>query len=129
MYLPVLMLICDKLLFCQPTHCRSWTLLHDDLHRDVTGACELCLSSTNRCVIHLVTKGKSTKVTLEKSKCYNLPKQFELGHTAKFTAAYLVPITCFSVSSVPTMEVLAVPPLFLQESGHSGGMKFSRGPC
>ena len=26
-------------------------------------------------------------------------------------------------------EVLAVPPLFLQESGHSGGMKFSRGPC
>ena len=34
------------------------------------------------------------------------------------------------------IEVLAVPPLFLQESGHSGGipvdsggMKFSRGPC
>ena len=29
----------------------------------------------------------------------------------------------------PKLEVLAVPPLFLQESGHSSGMKFSRRPC
>jgi len=27
------------------------------------------------------------------------------------------------------VEVLSVPPLFLQESGHSGGMKFSREAC
>ena len=26
-------------------------------------------------------------------------------------------------------EVLAVPPLFLQESSHSSGMEFSRRPC
>ena len=26
-------------------------------------------------------------------------------------------------------EVLAVPPLFLQESGHSGGIGFGRRPC
>jgi hypothetical protein len=27
------------------------------------------------------------------------------------------------------LEVLAVPPLFLQESGHSGGMEFVREAC
>jgi hypothetical protein len=27
------------------------------------------------------------------------------------------------------LEVLAVPPLFLQESGHSGGMEFGREAC
>ena len=32
-------------------------------------------------------------------------------------------------SPSPNVEVLAVPPLFLQESGHSSGMKFSRRLC
>ena len=61
-------------------------ILHDDRHRDVTDACGLCLSSTNGCVIRLVTKGKYTTVALEKSKCVNLPKQLKLGHAAKFSS-------------------------------------------
>jgi hypothetical protein len=35
----------------------------------------------------------------------------------------------FAVVVGSSREVLAVPPLFLQEYGHSGGMKFGREAC
>ena len=38
-------------------------------------------------------------------------------------------ISMSNMQSGRDREVLAVPPLFLQESGHSGGMKFSRRLC
>lgn len=59
-------------------------ILHDIQLCDVTDACGLCLSTTNGCVVHLLTKGKTITISWEKSKCVNLC-QFKLKQAATFT--------------------------------------------
>ncbi|KAF8999622.1 hypothetical protein BDQ17DRAFT_1246269 [Cyathus striatus] len=59
-------------------------ILHDVRLHNVNNACGLCLSSTNSCIIHLVNKGNTMQISMDKSKCMNLRK-FHLKQATKHT--------------------------------------------